>query len=481
MKSIFFTFLIFFPLALVAQTNSDILLQEGTKWIEGPLDTYLYTFRSQIEYEVKGDSLIKGYKYKKIYANDQVYALLREDKLKKVYIYHKNPDTEEYNDLLLYSFGSWNIGDSISYSDHYSALTSEPVSKIIKKENLTSVCLKDGKEYKRYEDFPIDIIQGIGNVGKGPLGVLRHEVDNGTRWAFIGIYNNNQLLYENTQLLNRLETRLVTEGIHWTERHSIENDPENPDPFSRNYELIQFQITGDTLINGHIYKKVYRNESYYMGLREEDPVTIWRTEGEKEYLLYKFDWFGSYNHFGNYTGETFTFPHESPERILLNGIQYITCKVPYNPDKSADPFRTHNKDIRLILNIGLTSGIFSHIQPVRDCYCFNDLVCFYIGDRLIYQNPVFTETGEVLSIDTPRKEGNLSVLVSGNEVVFTLKNLSGKHHTILKVYTPEGVQVAAYSLQTGAVIANNLSGGVYLYSLVNGNEKIETGKFIIGN
>lgn len=475
MKSnfIFLMILFFSPLALIGQINSDILLQEGTRWTEGVLDTYQYTLRSQTDYVIKGDSLIEKKVYKKVHSGEACVTLLREDENRNVYLRYNDPKTQEPHEILLYTFEEWSAGNPISY---FANRVMKTVTKTIQEGDLTDVKLKNGEECKQYQEF---IIQGIGDIQRGLIGLVRAALDNGTSWIFIRIYNNkNELLYENEEL-KFLQTHLVTDGVHWVERHSAEDNPDLPDPASDSYELMHFRINGDTVLHGKTYKKVYRNDTYYTGLREEDAFNVWRTTENGESLLYTFDWQAPLGRFTNERGEDFKLPAGSTERTSIAGGEYITCKVPYNPDKSADPFRTHNKDIRLILNIGLTSGIFSHIQPARDCYCFNDLVGFYDGDKLIYQNPVFTQTGEVLSIDTPRKEGSLSVLIWGNEVVFSLRNLSGKEHTVLNVYSAEGMQIASYSLQTGSVTVNDLPGGIYFYRLDKGKGMVETGKFSI--
>lgn len=475
-----FITLLFFPSLLIAQVNSDILLQEGTKWTENFMDVYLGP-RKTFKYEIKGDSLVENHIYKKVYANGEFNALLREDSDRKVYLRHTNPETKKESDLLLYTFGDWNIGDSIMtatpflfYPDREFEIYT--FKDTIQERDITNIRLKDGKDYKIYRN---KIVHGIGDIKQGPLGMLQVEMDNGTYWSLQNFSTKDQILYGENSVY--AQAHLVTEGVHWVERSSIEEDPEIPDPASTSYELAHFRINGDTIINNKTYKKVYRNEHYYTGLREENAFEVLRTTENGEYRLYTFDWKTPLGRFTNEKGKDFKLPTGSTERTDLAGGEYITCKVPYNPDPNANPFRTHNKDIRLILNIGLTSGIFSHIQPACKCLCFNDLVCFYKGDKLIYQNPVFTETGQVLSIDNTPKEGNLSVLVSGKEVVFTLKNLPQKQRTVLNVYTVEGMQMASYSLQNGAIIVKDLPQGIYLYELVNKKQKRETGKFCIGN
>lgn len=478
---IFLITVLFCPLIGKAQVHSDILLQDGAKWEAGRLDFYVDLFQSRFTYEVKGDSIIEDKTYKKVYEDGKFYALLREDNQRNVYVRYRDQFSGDLaeKEIQIYTFGTWEAGQTIQYNGYWPG---ELVSRTIEENSLSTIQLKDGKEYIRYTDFDADIIRGIGDVYKGPLGALHPNPDNGTWWQLLNFYYQGKLLCINDRLQKNLQTYLAREGVHWTERSSVEEDPENPDPCRTDYKLMHYCIQGDTLLNGNVYKKVYCNNEYYTGLRVEDFFKIMRTSGDKEYLLYNFDWTQKSIAAVNEQGEEFYFPMDQMKGMTVYNERmedYITYCIHANPNPEGDPFRTHNKDIRLIMNVGLTSGIFSHIIPRRDCYCFNDLVCFYEGDRLIYQNPVFTETGEVLGIDTPRKEGNLSVLVSGNEVVFTLRNLSGKQHTVLKVYTPEGMQVATYSLQNGTVIANDLPDGIYLYHLYKDKKKIETGKFCI--
>ncbi len=273
----------------------------------------------------------------------------------------------------------------------------------------------------------------------------------------------------------------VKDGVHWVERFSTEEgEPERIGQINPEYQLNHYSIKGETEINGVTYKKVLRNDNSLLNLRQgENGIVYYRTDKmDRDYVLYHFNWDDpDYLHATDQLGKDFSMEAlGSGEMVLADGNSYPYVKVEY-----FHPHYSHSKDLRFIRGIGLTQGIFEHINRASpDCYCYNDLVNLYDGDKLIYQNPLFTEQGEIATGISPVKaENNLSVLTYEGEAIFTLKNLSDKDKTVLSVYNEKGEELADKRMSNGSFALQNLPTGVYIYSLKVGSELKEKGKFVI--
>lgn len=273
----------------------------------------------------------------------------------------------------------------------------------------------------------------------------------------------------------------VKDNVHWVERFSTEDgDPEDIGSINPEYQLFHYSIKGETQINGITYKKVFRDDNCWVNVRQdENGIVYYCTEKAKvEQVLYHFNWDDpDYLHATDEYGEDFTMEAlDSGEMVLADGNIYPYVKVQY-----WHPHYSHSKDLRFIRGVGLTQGLLEHIKRVEpDCYCYNDLVNLYDGDKLIYQNPLFTEQGEIATIISPViAENNLSVLTYKGEAIFTLKNLSDKDKTLLSVYNEKGEELADKRMSQGSFALQNLPAGVYIYSLKVDTDLKEKGKFII--
>ena len=273
----------------------------------------------------------------------------------------------------------------------------------------------------------------------------------------------------------------VKDGVHWVERFSTEDgEPERIGLINPEYQLFHYSIKEETEINGITYKKVFRDDNCWVNLRQdENRIVYYCTDKAKvEHVLYHFNWDDpDYLHATDEYGDDFTMEAlGSGEMVLADGNSYPYVKVEY-----WHPHYSHSKELRFIRGIGLTQGLLEHIKRVEpDCYCYNDLVNLYDGDKLIYQNPLFTEQGEIATGISPVKAGNnLSVLTYEGEAIFTLKNLSDKDKTVLSVYNEKGKELADKKMSNGSFALQNLPAGVYIYSLEVGAELKEKGKFVI--
>lgn len=273
----------------------------------------------------------------------------------------------------------------------------------------------------------------------------------------------------------------VKDGVHWVERFSTEDGaPERIGLINPEYELNHYSIEGEIEKDGVAYKKVFWDNTLYLYLRQDENGTVYyRTDKmDRDYVLYHFNWDDpDYLHATDEFGTDFSMEAlGSGEMVLADGNSYPYVKVEY-----LRPNYSHSKDLRFIRGIGLTQGFYEHVnRAFFDCYCYNDLVNLYDGDKLVYQNPLFTEQGEIATGISPVKaENNLSVLTYEGEAIFTLKNLSDKDKTVLSVYNEKGEELADKRMSNGSFALQNLPTGVYIYSLKVGSELKEKGKFVI--
>lgn len=378
--------------AMNARTSS--IAVDGTTW------QYVHTTISSFAINnnvVSGDTLVNGRSYKKVYAYSQYgrknavcYCAFREEGDK---IYALPSEQNSYlplvnGEILLYDF-------SLTEGDVFARSVVVKVDSInIKGELRKRITFSD------YDTW----VEGIGSLQRYfgyPLALIP---TNGTKINLESFEQSNNVLYGSRRF------HLLTDGVRWTERNS-NGDRGEISPF---FDLEEFCVKGDTTINGTVYKKIYCNGYPRANLRESEDGKVYYYTKEGDRLLYDFGWqvisgrpfayenlYGSEVHF-QIKGNSYTY--------LNDGHWYEYIQVKYSPFT----YYSHTKDIQLIMGIGLTSGIFTHLyQGDIDCICFKDLVAVYNpADELVYQNPLFKENGEAAMIKTVDEGRCWSVMVS---------------------------------------------------------------------
>lgn len=218
---------------------------EGVQWRIG--EYLLRRFVRVSNYEVKGDSVVDEKYYNKLYCDNRVIGLLRNEGGNIYYrqIVSGEPYTCTWKELLAittngslhkdYLVGpfvnEWKDTTPIAYSIWKNGL-GELVKDTIRDDSLEVVRLDNGKFYKKYKD----IIYGFGDYQKGPLGMLIYE-DNEEAGIWRGEVEYRLIdLYDNGELIFRSKTYEVS-GLG-------ENPEDSPDirifysPVNKSLQLV---------------------------------------------------------------------------------------------------------------------------------------------------------------------------------------------------------------------------------------------------
>lgn len=188
-----------FPLSF----EYNIHLRVGLKWKVGRYDSS-HIVSDYTTYEVKGDSIIGLKRYYKLYCNNDLLGLMRNDE-GTIYlrIFSKAVFPDELSDFsrkgvldedfLLYTFAhKWELDSCFLYSQNYA---SEIVTDTIRIHFLDKIQLSDGKFYKVYKNF----VYGLGDIRKGPLGVLMpHDRGHQGGFCLVELYDGDELLFRTT-------------------------------------------------------------------------------------------------------------------------------------------------------------------------------------------------------------------------------------------------------------------------------------------
>lgn len=450
MKKLLFFFLLFQGTvwSLKAQTNS--LEADGTAW------QYVFTSLSSFNVYrnvVEGDTLVNGRRYKKIYSYGQygsqekdLCCVFRQEGDK---IFALPSQVNSYlpvveGEVLLYDF-------SLSEGDKFNGR--------YKVEKVDSIKV-GGKWSKRIAfDFFDTWVEGIGSLERAFGGPLEEFPTDGSRTKLEVFEQNSEVLYGTRRFA------LLTDGVHWKERISTEDGPE-AEVISPYFQLEEFSVKGDTVIGEGVYKQITRNGYPFMSLRQSGTGKIYYYTETGDRLLYDFGWKRSSGRPLGYENDK---GQEAAFRIkggyygdLEDGHCYEYVQVEYEPFT----YYSHTQDIRLYMGMGLTSGIFTHLyRGDLDCYCYKDLVVMYdAGNKLIYQNPLFDENGELsASIVAVERPTDLTVTDRGAEVEFTEGDLSWGKAKELVIYDIAGRVWSVLSMERGRVVVSGLPQGIYVY------------------
>ena len=464
----------------IAQNSNYSMLKDSTVWcyIYGSYAEATYEY---FEYIALGDTIIKNKPYKKIYSfsgdfdkRSCKYAGSLREENSRIYSAGEwvHPDfilNTKDGETLLYDF-SLSLGDTFAKSTD----SEQPVTISF----MDEMEMVDGKHKIFILNGPL-IGAWIEGVGSSAYNIFTpcYRFSPGT-----DLYNLVEFVQDNKMMFNNCNYIFLKDDTRWIERESSEN--------KYDYILTSYHIKGDTVINRKNYKKVYANNHYHGAIRMniEHKVYYFKENFKKEILLYDFDWvWGKIIHSVNFKDTDFILldrddvTGDQLKMPLLNGKEYDYRILNSNPNPEGIPFNTLNKEVRLIKDIGLTSGVFSHVEVSKEAArSYNDLVSVYDGDKLIYLNPAFKENGELeTSIRPADAELRLQVTVSNGEAVFTLQEASKTANTLLRIYRVDGRLLTTRSLDSGKATVGNLPTGVYYYRTESGQGMPANGKFMM--
>ena len=195
MKKILFLFLFNAILQTVcAQADYEYqpFVEEGKMW-SVTYWTHEGTSSYKRVYTIKGDTIIEGKQYKKLFSDDRyIYALREEDK--KVYAIastdkYGKPNTKEVE---WYNFGV-NEGDIIDWG--YTCMSVEKIGYIVV-NGVRRKCfhlIETGKDFSAQFYVRGIWVEGIGSY-RGPLSFNRWDADGGTATMDV-CYENDQCLF----------------------------------------------------------------------------------------------------------------------------------------------------------------------------------------------------------------------------------------------------------------------------------------------
>lgn len=466
-----------FGLTVASKAQNYPLAKDGTTWQYVHTDLGGYSIYNLV---VDGDTTANGNTYKKVYS----YSTRQYDRSKALfeYAFRETGDRiyalpngrnseylpEENKEVLLYDY-SLQEGDQVETKWR---------TYTVDKVDYVEI---DGKQHKRISFAYDDTwLEGVGSLER-PFGYpLVLLANNGEATSLELVEQDGKMIYGSPRF------NLLADGVHWTERTSTHGDVDESG--KENFELQHFSVSGDSVINGVTYKKVFVNGYPYMNLREDENRNIfyYNRELEKEGLLYNFESKGRHQSGIHYTDETgkdciiVKGQDLIPNTLTLLGHRYIY--FPINESSYQHEKYPRSEKTYLIHGVGLTQGIFQHIFTADiDCICYNDLVSLYNGnDELVYQNPDFTEDGEFTSGIVPIRAGKLlTVTVQNGKATFTQAEVPDGSHPTLSVYNTNGSLVLSRTMET-ETLTLNFPAGTYLYRLERDGENIEAGKFVTG-
>ncbi len=396
MRKIITFLILLYGIALALNAQISSIAVDGTTWQYVHTTFSSFAIRNNV---VNGDTLVNGRSYKKVYSysqydrNHAIYYCAFREEGNKIYALPSEhncylPVVNE--EVLLYNF-------SLKEGDKFAMHEVTKVDSI----NINGE-LRKRIAFSGYETW----VEGIGSLQRYFGYPLESLPKDGTEINLESFEQNNELLYGSRRF------NLLTDGVRWTERNS-NGDVGEIGPF---FDLEEFYVKGDTIINNVIYKNVYCNNHHYMSLRESGEGKIYYYTGDGDRLLYDFGWqVGSGRPFvyeNRYGGQVEFQMNGNSYAVLEDGHTYEYVQVKYEPFT----YYSHTKDIRVIMGIGLNTGIFTHLyRGDIDCICFKDLVSVYNSDnKLVYQNPLFKENGEAAMIKTVDEGKRWSVMASAS-------------------------------------------------------------------
>lgn len=350
---------------------------------------------------LKSDTIINDLHYFNIYTTENEDLAeakwsglcIRQDGDK---VYHYN--TKSQQELLLFDF-SKEYGDEFTYYDGVQVKVTAAYTYIdingIRRRAINIVSVDGGGRDEWIEGFG-SMQNGIGQPCLSKAG---------TGYKLLCCRNNKQQFYHDPDYKTCYRKTyppffLLTDHTKWREINYCDSNNEIP----TKYNLHDYEVLGDTVINNQMYKKVYltingEHTDYYTAIREQNNILLCKpANSDKEYTLADYRWTGSeqlqfndiswapYEFECNITGQI-----ESENKYLYDYIQL------------ADHWgriQAPSKDVRFIKYFGSTLGLFSYLLmggQTIDRQMYNELVSIHIGNDLIYQNPYFTEDGVLIS------------------------------------------------------------------------------------
>lgn len=469
---LFTTLLTTLPLLSVSQSfdaENEKVIEPGKRWIYAIGRTVPMPEVDRHEALFIGeDTVISNHEYFKLYLQGNIdkeqirlLGFIRETENKRIYYLPVKEEKEE----LLYDF---NLipGDSIYLNRYNTYLYMDSINMNVNHKKVYHVRLGNRN------------IQWIENVGSN-IGVLMMETVGGFR-IFTCCYKGDSLIYRNPRFsscdLTKMEY-LVSENKLWSNVIHYKTKPNIGSEF--------LKLSGDTVIDKNIYKKVLRSTDehqntwnccgFIRGTLEQK--VYYRTDNSKqEYLLYDFsaqldDTLKLYRLFTGQKQELkeLTFRVSKTDSVLIGNEYRKQFEVTFlnEPD---------NKEY-FIEGIGSLNGLLYWKGGFvgMDDY---ELNCFFEDSVLNYHNNEYPSCYYTWTSaeQIPKDETLITIIPVGNETAI-VRSLNGGGR--LQIYDLTGKAILQKTLKSDETQICLPASGVYISHFKGDNGKIQIGKIVV--
>jgi len=246
------------------------------------------------------------------------------------------------------------------------------------------------------------------------------------------------------------------------------------------FELTTYKVGCDTLINSKNYSKIFRNDKFYVALRETEDNQIYVHFPNSrfiEVLVYDFDWYPNKELYFQRTYNMGPTPDPSTPNyyrcailgneidsvLLLNGKYYQYVHL-YG-------------SIELIKGIGRTSGFLHDITPLPTDGSQYALLYFYINGVLVYRNPYFDPTG---INNTTDNVSEIKIYPNSSNHAVSVEIPANLNVETFSIFDTRGLLIKTYNISGKTTLEiKNLAKGVYMYVAILKNKQKLSGKIII--
>jgi len=286
-----------------------------------------------------------------------------------------------------------------------------------------------------------------------------------------------------------------TDNVIWSEVYS------NKQPFQ--IDTYQYGISGDTLINSQLYRKIFRlydtiypvvPGSYCGAIREDSSKRIFSIGCDCVYPGSPFDEEVLLYDFSKAVGDTIFVGVEGIGPLGYMIIDSIGSVLIEDNYRKTFHFTSWNRGSKVNSNwiedywiegIGSTRGLFSPLQYVTTGYGKWELICFNQENEVKYLNPEYNSCFPLLTATNSINAENEAVKICPHPVtslsVIEVVNSKVSDFQYLSIYNLLGQQVNAMNITGKTKIFINRADykpGLYIYRLTGQHTKPETVKII---
>jgi len=387
-------------------------------------------------------------------------------------------------EMILYNFNKKNIGDTLYSIDYHSgkimAIDSVLIQNIYRKRYAVQSYTQTISQYSY--DY---IIEGIGSVREGLLSVVIPILacSEPPLWEFVCFSQNGESIYKNPAYIDCGSTK------RWSEVKYLNDNTCWTNYYHNKY---QYYLSGDTLINGITYKKLYQRyvnsqygkvvTEYYTSLREASGKIYASSYNRNntnygEYLLYDFSAEIGDTIKSNITSDCgCNLSHPQ----VVTGISTVTLQ---NGEKRKKYALSYSSE--WIEGIGSLGGFFFDASPLCTCLEQPQLICYKQNDSYLFSNNSswggncdFINGLDYVKTDKQAASLSSNPLVTSSNLKWNLSN----NYSILGITDLVGKSMFTINvsgLSEYKINRSDLSKGLYIIQLSSKDGKQASLKLIV--